>query len=118
MFMYSTDDYHLTAAISLLKILIKQITSDNNFVTSRCSSPRCSTPARPRSRHQSSRQSTPTPARHKIVPELAFNLAIQACEYFVGFEEHNDIDSETSLVRFVLYSNSAVSSIICVIVVL
>ena len=96
------DDYRLTAAINLLKILISRLTSDNSRVASRCSSPRCSTPARPRSRHQSSRQSTPTPGRHRIVPEVAFNLAIQACEYFVGFEEHNDIDSETSLVR--LYS--------------
>lgn len=94
------DDYRLTSAISLLKILINRLTSDNTFVTSRCSSPRSSTPVRPRSRHQSSRQSTPVPVRHRIVPEVAFNLAIQACEYFVGSEEHNDIDSETSLVRF------------------
>lgn len=93
------DDYRLTAAISLLKILINRLTSDNTFVTSRCSSPRSSTPVRPRSRHQPSRQSTPIPARRKIIPEVAFNLAIQACEYFVGSEEHNDIDSETSLVR-------------------
>ena len=93
------DDYRLTAAINLLKILINRLTSDKTCVASQCSSPRCSTPARPRSRHHSSRQSTPTPGRHRIVPEIAFDLAIQACEYFVGSEEHNDIDSETSLVR-------------------
>ena len=100
------DDYRLTAAISLLKILINRLTSDSTFVTSRCSSPRSSTPVPPRSRHQSSRQSTPVPVRHRIVPEVAFSLAIQACEYFVGSEEHNDIDSETSLVS--LYSNNSV----------
>ena len=102
------DDYRVTAAISLLKILINWLKSDSSSMVSRCSSPRCSTPARPRSRHQSSRQPTPSTSRHKIIPEMAFFLAIQACEYFVGFEEHNDIDSETSLVSKSSISNSAV----------
>ena len=101
------DDYRLTAAISLLKVLINQLTSpcsSHNLVASCCSTPHNYPPSRPQSRPSSqltsSRRSTPTAATHRVVPEVAFSLAIQAAEYFVGFEEHNDIDSETSLVSW------------------
>ena len=100
------DDYRLTAAISLLKVLFNQLTSQcssHRTMASQCSTPiNCSPPSRPQSRTSSqlnsSCRSTPTAVPHKVVPEVAFSLAVQAAEYFVGFEEHYDIDSETSLV--------------------
>lgn len=99
------DDYKLTAAISLLKVLINQLTSqcsNHTLVASRCSTPHNCSSSRPQSRSSSqlncSRRSTPTSTIHRVIPEIAFSLAVQAAEYFVGFEEHNDIDSETSLV--------------------
>ena len=136
--LFNTDEYRLTTAMNMIKIVACEI---NNYyskiytpsdtqalprVTITCSDPLITPPPPPYS-HPSPSQTSLSVNQHNsknhsqtssttklrktcpIVPEEGLLLAIKACEGFQGCREHNDIDeSQTMLVWVYMYKHTLV----------